>query len=303
MNLVATPGFIDMTNSFFKYLQYEKRYSQHTITSYQNDLDQLSKFLKSNYPETPLEEVNHAILRDWVISLSEKGLAASSINRKIVTLRSYYKFLIKNGIIIKNPVVKLSGLKPKKRLPQFVRENDMTMALDHVEFERDFVNIRDFLVVELLYGTGIRLSELINLKTSDISTRSNSLKVFGKRRKERLVPITQSLTALISEYLNFRNEEFKGNSSDYLIVTNRGEKSYPMMINRIVKKYLAETSVDKKSPHILRHTYATHLLEKGADLNAVKDLLGHQSLAATQVYTHNSLGKLKKVFDQAHPKA
>ncbi|MCG8308667.1 MAG: tyrosine-type recombinase/integrase [Cytophagales bacterium] len=292
-----------MTNSFLKYLQYERRYSRHTITSYKNDLDQLSLFLKSNYPEVPVEQVNHAILRDWVVSLSEKGLNTNSINRKLVTLRSFFKFLLKKGVVEKSPVTKLGNLRTKKNLPQFVREKDMTLLLDHGKFDNNFAELRDYLVVEILYGTGIRQGELIELKINNIDLPNNSIKVFGKRNKERIIPIAQSLSTLISKYLSVRNDEFQGNSYGYLIVSNKGAKSYPMMINRIVKKYLAGISVDKKSPHVLRHTYATHLLDKGADLNAVKDLLGHQSLAATQVYTHNSLGKLKKAFDQAHPKA
>jgi integrase/recombinase XerC len=292
-----------MTELFLKYLQYEKRYSTHTLVSYQNDLDQLQQFLVSHYPETPIDQVNHAILRDWIISLSESGLNENSINRKMVTLRSLFKFLLKKGAIDNNPTTKLSNLKTKKGLPKFVRERDMNMILDYELFEDNFKGKRDHLILEILYGTGIRLSELIDLKTSRIDVIDNSLKVLGKRNKERIIPMTRSLCALIKSYIYIKNEEFKGNVIEYLIVSNSGEKSYPMMINRIVKKYLQGASVDKKSPHILRHTYATHLLEKGADLNAVKELLGHQSLAATQVYTHNSLGKLKKVFDQAHPKA
>ena len=292
-----------MTNLFFKYLQYEKRYSNHTVLSYKNDLNQLTNFLKTHYPETSLIEVNHAILRDWIISLSESGLNENSINRKLVTLRSFYKFLLRNSKIEKNPVVKLSNLKTKKQLPRFVRENDMNLLLDQGMFEDSFEGKRDHIVVEILYGTGIRRSELIDLKISDIDFASNAVKVLGKRKKERIIPISRSLRKLIQLYISYKNEEFAGNDIDYLIVSIRGEKSYPMMINRIVKKCLQGTSVDKKSPHILRHTYATHLLERGADLNAVKDLLGHTSLAATQIYTHNSLGKLKKVFDQAHPKA
>ena len=167
----------------------------------------------------------------------------------------------------------------------------------------NFEGARDLLVVELLYGTGIRLSELVELTEHKIDTINQSIKVLGKRNKERIIPITRTLINLIKKYISLKNDTFQGNATHYLIVSNKGKKSYPMMINRIVKKYLQGASVDKKSPHILRHTYATHLLERGADLNAVKDLLGHQSLAATQVYTHNSLGKLKKVFDQAHPKA
>jgi len=292
-----------MTNTFLKYLQYEKRYSNHTLLSYKTDLVQLQNFLDSNYPETSIEEVNHAILRDWIISLSESGFNENSINRKLVALRSFYKFLLKKGLIEKNPVAKLSNLKTKKGLPHFVRENDMKMIIDEEQFEHDFIGKRDQLILEILYGTGIRLSELIELRIKDIDAANNSLKVIGKRNKERIMPISRTLCILMKSYISLKNEQSCGNVSEYLIVSNRGEKSYPMMINRIVKKCLQKTSVDKKSPHILRHTYATHLLERGADLNAVKDLLGHQSLAATQVYTHNSLGKLKKVFDQAHPKA
>lgn len=301
--MATTPGFVNMTNSFFRYLKYEKRYSKHTITSYQNDLNQLILFVKSQYSETAIEHVNHAILRDWIVALSERGFNERSINRKLVTLRSFFKFLIKNGVIEKSPVTRLLNLKSKKGLPEFVREMEMALLLDNEQFDDDFSGRRDQLVMEMMYGTGIRLSELIELKKTDIDLINNSIKVLGKRNRERIIPITRSLSSLISRYLSMMNKYFKGNSCDHLIVSNKGEKSYPMMINRIVKKYLKGASVDKKSPHILRHTYATHLLENGADLNAVKDLLGHQSLAATQIYTHTSLGKLKRVFDQAHPKA
>lgn len=292
-----------MTDLFLKYLQYEKRYSNHTLLSYKNDLDQFLRFLSKNYPETSIEQANHAIIRDWIISLSANKIAEISINRKIVTLRSFFKFLLKKGTIEKNPVLKLTNLKTKKRLPHFIRETEINLILDDHSGEGDFLVERDSLTFELLYGTGMRLSELINLKVKDIDLVNNTLKVLGKRNKERIIPINRFLSTLIKKYISLKNQVFDGNVIDYLIVSNKGEKSYPMMINRIVKKYLQGASVDKKSPHILRHTYATHLLERGADLNAVKDLLGHQSLAATQVYTHNSLGKLKKVFDQAHPKA
>ena len=292
-----------MTDLYLKYLQYEKRYSTHTLVSYKTDLHQLQQFLSLNYPETAIEAVNHAILRDWIISLAESGLNESSINRKLVTIRSFYKFLLKKGSIEKSPVSKLSNLKTNKSLPQFVRENDINLILDGNLFDDNFIGKRDHLVIEILYGTGVRLSELVNLNAKKVDLVNNSLKVLGKRNKERIIPISRNLCTLIKNYISFKNEEFEGNVNEYLIVSNKGEKSYPMMIQRIVKKYLQGISVDKKSPHILRHTYATHLLERGADLNAVKDLLGHQSLAATQIYTHNSLGKLKKVFDQAHPKA
>ncbi len=292
-----------MIENFLNYLRYQKRYSDHTIISYQNDLSQFLDFLKNQYPETSPEEVNHYMVRDWVVNLSESGLSERSINRKIVSLRSYFKYLIQRGNITANPVSKIHSLKTKKSLPHFVIEEDMIKVLDNLNMEESFEVFRDLATIELLYGTGMRLSELINLKDSDIDTYKKSIKVLGKRNKERIIPINQNLQNLLKNYMEVKNNTFKGNCKGFLIVTNKGGKSYPMLISRIVKKYLNPTSVDKKSPHILRHSYATHLLERGADLNAVKELLGHQSLATTQMYTHNSLGKLKKVFDQAHPKA
>jgi len=292
-----------MIESFLKYLTYEKRYSKHTITSYRNDLRQFQEFLGQHYEETDPGAATHPMIRSWMISLGEQGLSNRSINRKIIAVRTMFKFLYKRGFVTQNPAVRIKVLKTPKNLPHFVRENDMQVLLDQGIFEKDFTGIRDLLVLELLYGTGMRLSELIEIKVADIHFDKHTIKVLGKRNKERIVPITKTLENLIKHYLILKNEAFNPNIAPFLIVTNKGEKSYPMFINRIVKKYLGATSVDKKSPHILRHTYATHLLNRGADLNAVKDLLGHQSLAATQIYTHNTLGKLKKIFDQAHPKA
>jgi integrase/recombinase XerC len=292
-----------MIESFLKYLTYEKRYSKHTITSYRNDLDQFRAFLFENYDERDLAKTNHAIIRDWMISLGDKGLSNRSINRKIISVRSLFKFLYRRGFVESNPTVRIKALKTPKNLPHFVREQDMDLLLDQGIFDNDFSGLRDLLVLELLYGTGMRLSELIEIKVSDVRFKERTIKVLGKRNKERIIPIAKSLENLIKNYVELKNQTFGPNNVSFLIVTSKGDKAYPMFINRIVKKYLGATSVDKKSPHILRHTYATHLLNRGADLNAVKDLLGHQSLAATQVYTHNTLGKLKKVFDQAHPKA
>lgn len=292
-----------MTKEFFNYLRYEKRYSRHTLVSYQNDLEQFSHFLTQNYSETLPHEANHAVIRAWIIALSESGLNPSSINRKLVTLRSFFKFLQKKGVVGQNPASGLRSLKVKKSIPHFVREHEINAFLDQGIFPETFEGRRDQLIIELLYGTGMRLSELIELSERNVNLSGRTIKVLGKRSKERIIPITDYLCELIKRYIELKNQAFEGNVNDYLFVSNKGTKSYPMMIERIVKKYLQGASVDKKSPHILRHTYATHLLERGADLNAVKDLLGHQSLAATQIYTHNSLGKLKKVFDQAHPKA
>jgi integrase/recombinase XerC len=236
--------------------------------------------------------------------LVEDGLNARSVNRKLASLRTYYKFLIKQGTLTKSPTEKVKPLKTDKSLPVFVNESDLFKLLDKFEFSDDFGGKRDRLILEILYGTGIRLSELLSLKDSDIQTSKNTIKVLGKRNKERIIPMTNSLKSLISDYLEIRNKTFEKTHNNIFLVTNKGTACYPMFVYRIVGKYLNFcTTIEKKSPHVLRHTFATHLLNKGADLNAVKDLLGHAGLAATQVYTHNSLDKIKKVFNQAHPKA
>ena len=293
-----------MVKSFLKYLEFEKRYSRHTVISYRTDLDQLSSYLDSNYNNTAIESADFRMLRAWLISLIEAGIQPRSVNRKIATLRSYYKFLRKQGLISTDPMLKVKVLKSKKTLPQFVNESEIVSLLDGHDFGDDFPGIRDKLLLELLYGTGIRLSELIGLKNSDVNLRESTIKVLGKRNKERIIPLNRELVNLINRYREIKKTGQTENDGPYLIVNNDGGKCYPMMVYRTVKKYLdIFSAVEKKSPHVLRHTFATHLLNKGADLNAVKDLLGHSSLAATQVYTHNSLEKLKKVFDQAHPKA
>lgn len=291
-----------MGDSFLKYLQYEKRYSPKTILAYQTDLEQFQQFLNKDFDATPSAEANHALVRSWVVSLVENEIDAASVNRKIACLRSYYKFLLRQEVITKDPMAKIKILKTKKKLPHFVQEADMVKTLDQVEFAKDFEGVRDQLVLELLYGTGMRLAELIGLKDLSVNLKDRTLKVLGKRNKERVIPFTQGLVQLIDDYRKVRNRETE-RKNENLLVTETGQPLYPMLVNRIVKKYLQQANVDKKSPHVLRHTYATHLLNKGAEINAVKDLLGHASLAATQVYTHNSMEKLKKVFDQSHPKA
>lgn len=293
-----------MVNSFINHLQYEKRFSKHTITSYSNDLSQFSQFIGTNYPGITLSQVKHVIIRDWVLTLSNQGLNPASINRKISTLKSFYKFLVKKGEVEKNPSVDIHVLKQAKRLPHFVNEKDISKLFDQYEFEDSFEGTRDRVVLELLYATGIRESELIGLREEDVQFDTGCIKVLGKRNKQRIIPLPKSTQLLLKKYIETKTSTFCSNDGSFLIVNNKGKQAYAMLIYRIVNKHLKIVShVEKKSPHVLRHTYATHLLEKGADLNAVKELLGHQSLAATQVYTHNTLGQLKKVFDQAHPKA
>ena len=292
-----------MIESFLKYIEFEKRYSKHTVISYKNDLEQFNIFLSNLDQQLNLQSVVYPHIRSWVITLVEDGISPSSVNRKMASLRSYYKFLMKSGALKKDPTVQLKALKTSKRLPQFAQESEMQRLFDLVDFGSDFSGKRDELMIELLYATGIRRSELIALKMDSINLGKSQIKVLGKRNKERIIPLNSEVAELIQKYLKMRDEAF-GNTNNFLLLTDKGEQLYDGFVYRKVKRYLgATTSLEKKSPHILRHTFATHLLNNGADLNAVKELLGHSSLAATQVYTHNSLDKLKKVFEQAHPKA
>lgn len=295
-----------MIDSFLKYLQFEKRVSHHTILAYQNDLNQLQKFLQTTFPDLSVHQADHGVLRSWLVSLIENGIEPRSVNRKIATLRSFYKFLLREEHISTDPTPKIKVLKTRKSLPGFVKEGELNKALDspQIAFEKNFEGHRNRLILEMFYVTGIRLSELLQLKDEWVDVRNKTLKVLGKRNKERIVPFGPNLVSLIKAYREARNKEVDKKNHSYFFVTSEGTRCYPMMIYRLVKLYLDQnTTAEKRSPHILRHTFATHLLNNGAGINAVKDLLGHASLAATQVYTHNSIEKLKKVFEQAHPKA
>jgi integrase/recombinase XerC len=294
-----------MTESFLNYLTYEKKCSVHTQVAYQKDLEQFSDFCTLNFHLEDISFASHSEIRAWVIDLVEQDLHPNSINRKIATLKSFYKFLLRSGEITKDPTYKIKALKSPKRLPEFVQEEAIEKIMAEINYESDFAGQRDRMVMEFLYLTGVRLSELLNLKWKDIDLHQGLIKVLGKRNKERMIPITNWLKKNILHYKTYYQQEFaEPQNNDYFIVGNDHQQIYPMKVYRIVKHYLslyAQTS--KRSPHLLRHTFATHLLNKGADLNAVKDLLGHTNLAATQVYTHNSIEKLKAVFEQAHPKA
>jgi len=295
-----------MVESFIRYVKFEKRYSDHTITAYEKDLEQLLEFSKSALTKETIQVLNHRDLRAWIIFLSDNGLSNKSINRKLASAKSYFKFLHTREVITNNPTDRIRPLKTEKKLPVFIKEQEIVKLLDQIDFteKTQFEASRNKLIFELLYGTGIRLSELKGLKIEDVSFYNNTIKVLGKRNKERLIPLNANLVDITRGYLKERGELEGIEDTAYLLLTNKGKILYPMLIQRVVKKYVGlVSSITKKSPHVLRHTFATHLLNKGADLNSVKDLLGHSSLAATQVYTHNTMSKLKAVFDQAHPKA
>ena len=286
----------ELLHSFLTYLEFEKKGSKYTVLSYKNDISHFFKYIG----DVNLSDVTSRDVRAWVSVLSEEGIAPRSINRKLTAVRSFFYFLQRQGKLNQNVARKVHTLKAKKRLPFFVEEEKMTTLLDKIEFTKDFVGLRDKVVIELLYTTGIRRSELLGLTTKSIDWAESSLKVLGKRKKERIIPLLPECASLIKEYLQERE---KISQCEFLIETDTGEKPYANLIYRIVHKYLGEvTTIDKKSPHVLRHSFATHLLNNGADINDIKELLGHANLSATQIYTHNSFEKLKKVYQQAHPR-
>ena len=290
-----------MITLFIDFLKFEKRASVHTIKSYHTDLDQFQKYLLFQYELDKPQEAKAPMLRSWIVSLMEEGMNPSSINRKIASLRTFFGFLKRKNVVSQDPTKILSALKTRKKLPAFVEEKSMEMLFQEDTFTDDFEGVRDRTIMELLYGSGIRLAELVSLELNDLNLPARTIRVFGKRSKERIVPISTSLANLLHQYLTLRAP---AEDTEILILTNSGKAVYPVFVQRTVSKYLsAVTTLSQKSPHVLRHTYATHLLNRGADLNAIKELLGHANLAATQIYTHNSIEKLKKTHQQAHPKA
>lgn len=287
---------------FLNYIKNQKRYSPHTLRSYSDDLDQFYCFAGLDDDNDRIVLVDSKKIREWVVKLMNENFSSRTINRKLSTLKSFFKYLQREGKIEKNPSAKILSPKNEKKLPSFVNTPQMNTLLDEIEFGDNFKGIRNRLIIDLLYQTGIRLNELVNLKIVDIDKYENGLKVLGKRNKERIIPITGALKNEIENYLHLRTEVT--NNNHYLFITEKGNKIYHKLVYRVVRNYLAlVTTIDKKSPHVLRHTFATHMLNAGADLNAIKEILGHSNLSATQIYTHNTFEKLKAIYKQAHPRA
>lgn len=290
---------------FIDYLQFEKRYSPNTLIAYTNDLDQFFQFVKERYGIDNISEIDHQIVRSWLIELMENHISARSANRKLTTLKSFFKYLLKEGRVSENPMNKIVPPKVSRRLPYFVEQDKMSRLFSEAYFNDDFSGIRDSLILDLFYSTGMRLSELINLRHHDVDVDRMTIKVLGKRNKERLIPFSANLSKQILKYIEQKRNEF-GNvgGSSFFIVNDKGKQLYPKFVYRVVNRYLTLIStIEKKSPHVLRHTFATHMLNNGADLNAIKELLGHCSLAATQIYTHNTIEQLKSIYNKAHPRA
>ena len=291
-------------DGFIDFLRFERRYSPHTVVSYQTDLGQFAAYLKLVYELADPAQATHPLIRGWVVELMQENLDPRTVNRKVACLRSYYKFLLRAGVIEANPMLRIRAPKMARKLPEFVPEQALNDMLNTFAFGDDFAGQRDQLVLEMLYGTGIRLSELLGIHADDVSLGGSTVRVTGKGNKQRLVPLNPSLKLVIERYQTRRASEF-GALPGPLLLTDKGEPMYEKLVYRTVKYYLSQvtTSVAQQHPHALRHAFATHLLGKGADLNSIKELLGHASLAATQVYTHLSVDRLKSVFEQAHPRA
>ncbi len=292
-------------NTFLQYLAYEKRFSLHTVKAYQNDLEQFFSFLSQQYGGLPaIKAVEPFHIRSWIVHLIQQKLAHRSVNRKLSTLKTYFKFLNKRGHLAKNPMLKVIAPKVGKRLPIFIKEQNLAKLFEEVEFKNNYTGLRDRTILELLYSTGMRRAELIGLKVEDVDLVQNQLKVLGKGNKERILPLGKKIHQTLSNYLTERAVYWEDKDERALFLTDKGKVLYPKLVYNLVKKYLSlVTTVEQRSPHVLRHSFATHLSDHGADLNAIKELLGHANLAATQIYTHNSIEKLKKVYQQAHPKA
>ena len=287
--------------SFFDYLEIEKKYSSNTIEAYRNDLNVFAGFLIDEFEVNNINNTSYSYIRSWIVDLVNKGISNRSINRKITSLNSYFKFLLKIDLISENPLTNHKALKTQKKIQLPFSENEMLNVLDLNNYEDNFTGVRDRLIIDLFYTTGIRRIELIQLMISDLNINNKYIKVFGKRNKERIIPLIDSTINILNKYLSYR-DALKSNEP-FLFITSKGKPVYEKLIYRIINKYFDTISTKvKKSPHIIRHSFATHLLNNGADLNSVKDLLGHSSLAATQVYTNRSIDEIKKVFAKSHPR-
>lgn len=289
---------------FLDYLKFQKRYSRHTIISYATDLRDFDYFLTASYGSLQIEEIKSTFVRSWLASLKETGNSSRTINRKISSLKSFFKYQIKKENLVASPMSVISNPKVPKRLPQFVDKKDIDLLFSHIEFPDNWEGLTDRLLLQIFYNTGIRQAELVQLQNGHFDRHNSNIKVLGKGNKERVIPISNELASAISEYISRKKKEFTDIGHEFLLMNKKGKKLMPRQVYGIVKKYLSlVTTIEKKSPHILRHSFATHLTNNGADLNAVKELLGHSSLAATQVYTHNTIEKLKEAYKKAHPKA
>ena len=291
-------------SDFLNYLQYQKRYSRHTVISYKNDLESFDGFISHSYGPVLLSDIKSAFIRTWLASLKEKGITSRTISRKISTLKSFFKYHIKKEVIAFSPMSAISSPKSGKKLPQFIDKKDIETLFKYVEFPDNWQGATEKLILQLFYNTGIRQAELLQLQNNHFDAGNSSIKVLGKGNKERIIPVSADIGNSIRNYINEKTALFPGLENNFLFVNVKGRKLYARYVYNIVNKYLSlVTTIDKKSPHILRHTFATHLTNNGADLNAVKELLGHSSLAATQIYTHNTIEKLKDAYKKAHPKA
>jgi integrase/recombinase XerC len=300
MPLQANP----IIQSFLDYLKFEKRYSANTLVSYQTDLTDFFGYLNSQFGDTPLKKINQTFVRSWLAGIKDKGLSSKSVNRKISSLKSFFKYHLKTGTIDATPMANVISPKVSKRLPVFVREDDTKKLVNALnQSTDDWKSLNAKMLITIFYETGMRLSELILLKENQIDFSRSHIKVLGKGNKERIIPVSKNTISSIRNYQQLKKKNF-GHTEDFLLVTDKGKKIYPKYAYLLVNQYLGQAStLDRKSPHVLRHTFATHLMNNGADLNAVKELLGHSSLASTQVYTHNTIEKLKDVYKKAHPKA
>ena len=298
------PTITHHIQDFLDYLKFQKRYSRHTLLSYENDLLSFHLFLEREIHETCIEQIKATYVRTWLASLKEVGHSSKTITRKISTLRSFFKHLVKKEVILQSPMGPISSPKNAKRLPQFVDKKDLDTLFTHVTFTDDWQGWTERLILQILYNCGLRQAELISLQQNHVDLSNSSIKVLGKGNKERIIPISSALRSSLQLYLQQKKLQFPGTEAGPLLLNKKGNKLYPRYVYDIVKKYLSlVTTIEKKSPHILRHSFATHLTNNGADINAIKELMGHSSLAATQIYTHNSIEKLKDAHKKAHPKA